>query len=172
MKSVYRVLGMALTSAFLLAAPARAEPGEETGTLALGLGYHDFDQGDNGAADFRLDYRHGRGLYFIKPWIGLEATSDRAVWGGAGIYSDLPIYNRVYLTLSIGAGGYSQGGGEDLGSILEFRSTGEVTYRFDNDMRLGLAASHISNASLGDRNPGVNVISAVYLIPLGSLIPD
>lgn len=163
---------MALISAFLLAAPARAEPGEEPGHLVLSLGYYDFDQDEFGAADFRVDYRHGRGLYFLKPWIGIEATSDGALWGGAGVYADLPVYDRVYLTASTGVGGYSQGDGKDLGHTLEFRSTGEVTYRFDNGMRLGVAISHISNASLGDKNPGVNILSATYLVPLGSLIPD
>ena len=91
MKFLYRVLSMALIPAFLSTAPARAEPGEETGYLALDLGSYDFDQNEDSAAYLRLDYRHGRGFYFIKPWIGLEATSNGAVWGGAGIYTDIPI---------------------------------------------------------------------------------
>ncbi len=172
MKFAYRVLGAALTSALLLATPARAEPGEETGHLVFGLGYHDFDNGENDAADFRVDYRHGKGLYFIKPWLGIEATNDGAVWGGGGLYADLPIYQRLYLTVATGVGGYSQGDGKDLGHTVEFRSQAEASYRFDNGMRLGIAISHLSNASLSDKNPGVNVLSAVYLVPLGSLIPD
>jgi len=172
MKIVNRAFLMALISTVLMAAPVRAEPGNETGHLVLSLGYSDFDQGNNEAANFRLDYRHGRGLYFIKPWIGVEGTSDGAFWGGAGIYTELPIYDRLYLTASVGAGGYSQGDGKDLGYGLEFRSTGEATYRFDNGTRLGVSISHISNAGLGDINPGVDILSAVYAVPLGSLIPN
>ncbi len=167
-----KFLYLALISAVLLATPARAEPGADIGNLVLSLGYSDFDQGNNDAANFRLDYRHDEGLYFLKPWIGIEATNEGAVWGGAGLYADLPLYDRVYLTASTGIGGYSQGGGKDLGHTLEFRSTGEVSFRFDNGVRLGVSISHISNASIGDINPGVNILSAVYMVPLGNLIPD
>jgi len=34
-------------------------------------------------------------------------------------------------------------------------------------LRMGLGLSHISNASLGDRNPGVEVLSFGFSFPLG-----
>ncbi len=172
MNTVCRILGAFAASVLLVAAPAWADPGEETGFLALGAGYYDFDGGDDDAADFRLDYRHGQGLYFVKPWVGLQATSDGAVWGGGGIYIDIPIYERFYLTGTFGAGGYSDGDGKDLGHTIEFRSQAEATYRFENGMRLGVAISHLSNAGLDDRNPGVNILSAMYILPLSSIIPE
>ena len=43
-----------------------------------------------------------------------------------------------------------QGDGLDLGYGLEFRSQLEIAYRFDNRSRLGVAVSHMSNASWVD----------------------
>ena len=70
------------------------------------------------------------------------------------------------VTGSFGAGYYAEGGGTDLGHEIEFRSQIEVAYRFDDRSRLGLAFSHISNASIGDTNPGVEVLNDYYSIPL------
>ena len=50
---------------------------------------------------------------------------------------------------------------------MEFRSSLELAYRFDNRARLGLSFYHLSNASLDDNNPGTEVFSLNYSIPLG-----
>ena len=50
---------------------------------------------------------------------------------------------------------YGEGDGKDLGHAIEFRSGIEVAYRFDDYSRLGLSFTHISNAGLDERNPGV-----------------
>ena len=162
----------AVLAAVLMAAPPEARADDDGGALVLGAGYTDPIKDDTAAADFRADYRHGKGLWFIKPWLGIEATSEGSVWGGGGIYIDLPVYDRVFFTVSTGVGGYRQGGGKDLGHTLEFRSQAEVTYRFANGTCLGAGFSHISNANIGDENPGQNVVSALYVVPLGNLLPD
>lgn len=171
-----RLLGgiscVVLFAAALLAAPPGARADDDGSTLVLGVGYTDPIEGETSAADFRLDYRHGQGLWFIKPWLGIEATSEGSVWGGGGIYIDIPIYDRVFVTGSAAVGGYHQGGGKDLGNTLEFRTQAEVTYRFENGLRLGGAVSHISNASTGDINPGQNFVSAIFVVPLSNLLPD
>lgn len=179
MRSLYAALGAIAVagalSGVLTVDPAQAEDtwyADEGSTLVLGVGYTDPIQDGADAADFRLDYRHGEGLWFLKPFAGIQATSEGSVWGGAGVYIDIPIYGRIFLTGSAAVGGYSQGGGKDLGSVLEFRTQGEVTYRFDNGMRLGGAVSHISNASTADDNPGINFVSAIFVVPLGAVIPD
>ena len=134
--------------------------------LTLGLGYFDMNKQDNEAVDFRLEYRHGQKFWIFKPWIGVEATSDGAVYGAAGVLIDVFLGNRVVLTPSFGAGYYEKGDGKDLGHEIEFRSQIEVSYRFDDRSRLGLAFSHISNASIGDDNPGVEILNVYYSIPL------
>jgi hypothetical protein len=72
------------------------------------------------------------------------------------------------LTPSFAAGYYDNGDGVDLGHEVEFRSSIELSYRFDNRTRLGVSFYHLSNASIGDTNPGTEVLSVVYSIPLGS----
>ena len=66
------------------------------------------------------------------------------------------------------AGYYDKCNGFDLGHELEFRSSVELSYRFDNRTRLGVSFYHMSNASIDADNPGTEVLSIVYSIPLGS----
>jgi len=50
----------------------------------------------------------------------------------------------------------------DLGSPLEFRSSIEVGVRLSHGQRLSLLLYHLSNAGLGYRNPGVEVLGIGY----------
>ena len=136
--------------------------------LSLGVGYFDVVQEDNEAVGFRLEYRHGQPLFFLKPWLGLEVTSDGSFYGLGGLLVDLGIGERVAVTGSLGAGAYSKGDGKDLGHTIEFRSQIEVAYRFDNASRLGIAFSHISNASIGEDNPGTEILSLYYHLPIST----
>jgi lipid A 3-O-deacylase len=126
--------------------------------------------------DFRLEYRFGTSLISwtepyvkIRPFVGLEATSDLGIYGLGGILFDIPL-GPVMLTPSFGAGLYGRGDGRDLGSVVEFRSQLELGYRFENEMRVSLAYSHISNANLSDTNPGVDIISAYLHVPVDMII--
>ena len=47
----------------------------------------------------------------------------------------------------------------DLGHVVEFRSSVELSDAPDPMFRVGLGFSHISNAHLGTRNPGVEVLT-------------
>ena len=152
--SVFAALVLAFCAAVIVAAPAQAEDksgnireGDSVDYLSFGAGYFDVIQQEDEAADFRLEYRSDLKLWIIQPWVGLEVTSDGAVWGGAGIHTDWYITDHIVATPSIGVGGYAQGNGPDLGSVFEIRSQLELAYEFDNRARLGLAFSHTSNAS-------------------------
>ncbi len=165
-------LPAALSGALVLlaAAPAAAQDGAaDPALIALGVGIYDVAQRDDAAADFRLEYRSDVALWLIKPWAGLEATSDGALYGVAGLLADIGLGRRVVLTPSLGVGAYHDGGGKDLGAVLEFRSQLELAWRFDDTSRLGLAVSHISNASLGKDNPGTEILSLYYAFPLDHL---
>ena len=54
---------------------------------------------------------------------------------------------------------------EKLGNTIEFRTTLEVSYQLKNSNRIGLSFGHISNANLGNKNPGVEILSLSYHIP-------
>lgn len=51
-------------------------------------------------------------------------------------------------------GFYEEGGGLDLGSSIEFRSSVALSRAVGERTRIGLAYSHISNASIAEHNPG------------------
>ncbi len=168
-RATWTVIGLILAFAVSLGAPARADGGDP-GYLVFGVGYFDINKQDNAAADFRLEYRHGDKFWIFKPWVGIEGTSDGAVYGAAGVLVDIFFGKRVVITPSFGAGYYEEGSGKDLGHEIEFRSQIELSYRLENRARLGLAFSHISNASLGDENPGVEILNIYYALPLDSLL--
>ena len=140
--------------------------------ITLGGGYYDVIRGDDQAADFRLEYRSDLELWIAKPWAGVEATSDGAVYVAAGLLADIYFGNRIVVTPQAGVGYYHNGDGPDLGYPLEFRTGVEVGYRFDNRSRLAVGFSHISNADLGDRNPGTEILTLTYSIPVGRLFGE
>ena len=151
----------------------------------IGIGYYDikFDGSNtNEATDFRYERRFDKSLYQIgpesydffdiKPFIGFEGTSDSATYFLLGIYLDdnagtlfTGKSSNLLLTPSFGLGIYDDGDGKELGNDIEFRTTLEVSYQLSNKNRIGLSFGHISNANLGDKNPGVEIISLSYQIP-------
>jgi hypothetical protein len=168
-RATWATIGLILAFAASLGAPARADGGDPS-YLVFGVGYFDINRRDDEAVDFRLEYRHGEKFWIFKPWAGIEATSDGAFYGAVGVLVDFDISERVVFTPSFGVGYYEEGSGKDLGHEIEFRSQIELSYRLDNRARLGLALSHISNASLGDDNPGVEILNVYYALPLDSLL--
>ncbi len=143
--------------------PAHAD---DVNRMSVGVGYYDiFDNED--AADFRVEYRPGASiLWELRPWLGIEVTSDSAVYGAAGFLYDFRLAPQWVLTPSIGAGLYANGNGKDLDSTIEFRSMLELGYEFQNASRLSAGISHISNASIGDNNPGTEILNVYYHIPI------
>jgi hypothetical protein len=156
-----------LTAAILAStAIAPVASADDPSFLSFGVGWYDFND-DRDALDLRVEYRSkAKFLGFIKPWIGVEVTSDVAAYGVAGILSDIYFGRRVVLTPSFGVGVYADGDGKDLGSAVEFRSQLELGYRFDDRSRLSLAVSHISNAHLTNQNPGTEIATIYYHVPL------
>ena len=155
------------------------------GTNVFGLGIYDikFDGSEkNQATDFRYEYRSGETLFdigpeednffFLKPFFGFEYTNDSASYILSGIYFEDNLgelfegdKSKFFFTPSFGAGIYNDGSGKKLGNDLQFRTAIEISYELKNKNRIGISFSHISNANLGDKNPGVEVLSFSYHIP-------
>lgn len=146
----------------ITAVPARAA---DPTFLTIGAGVFDIGK-DETAGDFRLEYRLDK-LLFIKPLIGVEATTDGAVYGYGGFNIDIYFGSRWVVSPGFAFGLFEEGDGKDLGNTVEFRSGAEFAYRFANRARLGVSVHHISNASLGDKNPGTETVFLNYSIPLG-----
>lgn len=161
----------AVCGVFTWAVPARAQESTDPSYLSLGLGIWDVFENDDTATDWRVEYRHGAPLFWkIKPWGGLEATTDGTIWGGGGLLADLKPADNIYITPSVGVGLYTEGGSDkDLDYPIEFRSQLEGGYQFMNGHRVGVALSHTSNASMGDHNPGAETLNLYYHMPVGNL---
>jgi hypothetical protein len=150
-------------------ATAQVRLNETPAVISVGGGWYDLIHQDDEVADFRLEYRHGEDFLYLKPWSGLEVTTDGSVWGGIGVLVDITFFDSVVLTGSFAPGLWAEGSGKDLGHVVEFRSQVELGYQFDNRTRLALAFSHASNAHLDGTNPGVEVLSLYYHLPLDVL---
>ena len=155
------------------------------GTNVFGIGLYDikFDGSEkNQATDFRYEYRSDRTLldigpeednfFFLKPFLGFEYTNDSASYFLTGIYIEDNLgelfegkKSKLFFTPSFGAGIYNNGSGKKLGNDVQFRTSLEVSYQLKNKNRIGISFSHISNANLGDKNPGVEILSFSYHIP-------
>ncbi len=133
--------------------------------IALGLGAFDALDDDT-AGQFNFEYRSNRRLWIFKPHGGLMVSTDGAIYGYAGLRIDLFFGRRWVLSPSTAIGLYEEGSGKDLGSILEFRSGLELGYRFNDRSRLSAGLFHLSNASVGNRNPGEKSIVLFYAVPV------
>lgn len=151
----------------------------------FGFGYYNvkFDGSEsNEAFDFRYERRfdytlidigpESENFFNLKPFAGIEVTSESASYILAGVYLEdnlgslfLGEKSRYTFTPSFGAGYYNDGDGKKLGNNLEFRTTFEVSYKLENENRLGFSFGHISNANLGDKNPGVEILGISYQVP-------
>ena len=171
-----RTLGIAaaatLAGAAAVCAGAGAAKADDPDFLAFGGGYFDWNRQKAPAAEFRLEYRSDRKLGIFKPLGGIMGTSDGAVYAFAGVGVDVFLGRRIVLTPSFALGYYEKGSGLDLGHELEFRSQIEFAYRFDDRSRLGLAVSHMSNASIANENPGTESAILYYAMPLSRIFGE
>ena len=156
-----------------------------TGYDVFGIGVYDikFDGSEtNTSNDFRYERRFDNSLieigpesenfFNLKPFIGFEITSDSAKYLLGGIYLEDNLgtlftgnKSNINFTPSFGFGYYEDGDGKKLGHNIEFRTTLEVSYELVSRNRIGISFGHISNANIGDKNPGVEVLSLTYQIP-------
>jgi len=161
------IIPVLLLCAFLAALPVSVARALDPAFLTLGAGSFDMN-GDESTGTVSVEYTGGKRLFWeFKPMGGLMATFDGAFYLYGGVAVDIFLGKRLVLTPSFAPGYYHKGSGLDLGHKLEFRSQLEIAYRFDNRARLGFAISHMSNASIGDINPGTESAMIYYSIPLG-----
>jgi len=146
---------------------AQADPQRPEDRLAFGAGVYNVFDGTQKSLDLRFEYRWGWSHWGLRPWAGVEVTGDGAIFGVAGLLADIDIGSRWIVTPGAGAGLYDDGDGKDLGGTIELRTQIELARRFAKDDRLAIALSHISNAGLGDFNPGTEILTVYYSIPLG-----
>ncbi|MBD1147401.1 acyloxyacyl hydrolase [Pelagibacterales bacterium SAG-MED31] len=151
----------------------------------FGVGIYDvkFDgTSSNYATDIRFERRFDKTLinigpkednfFYLKPFTGIEVTTESAFYFLGGIYLEdnlgkllIGNENEWNFTPSFGLGYYDDGNGKKLGNKLEFRTTFEISYQLKNENRIGFSLGHISNANIGNKNPGVEIISFTFQKP-------
>ena len=91
----------------------------------------------------------------LSPITGGFLTENNAfyLYTGAQTEYDLGLFT---LTPSFAPGYYNSGDGKDLGYPLEFKSEVQLNLNLSDSTKLGMSYNHISNASLGTKNPGAN----------------
>ena len=91
----------------------------------------------------------------ISPVTGLMFTADNATYIYTGIQAQYNL-GKLNIIPSFTPGLYGEGNGKDLGHIVEFKSEVQLSLNIFEKSQLGFSYNHISNASLGDKNPGAN----------------
>ena len=121
-----------------------------------------FDFSDDKQASGLVGLQHQNDDLFRKSFLGKISpitggflTEKNAFYLYTGAQAE---YNFGFLTItpSFAPGYYSYGDGKDLGSVLEFKSEVQVSLDLSDSAQFGMSYNHISNASLGDKNPGAN----------------
>jgi hypothetical protein len=134
--------------------------------IALSSAVFDIAQQEDPSYETRLEFRIGKIKLFGNPFMGVMMNTDGAMHIYLGLYYDIPVINRIYITPSFAPGLYSSRNSKDLKFALVFQSQLEVSYRFDEGGRIGISFNHISNAGLGVENPGVESLAITFIIPL------
>ena len=121
-----------------------------------------FDFSDTKQASGLIGLQHQNDDLFRNSFLGkispitggfLTEKSAFYIYTGAQAEYDLGLFT---VTPSFTPGYYNYGDGKDLGSALEFKSEVQVSLNLSDNAELGMSYNHISNASLGDKNPGAN----------------
>ena len=121
-----------------------------------------FDYSDDGQKAILFGFQHKNEnltrdsfLGTLSPVTGFMITENNAAYGYTGIQE---FYNlgQINLTPTFTPGLYRQGDGKDLGHTVEFKTELQFSLDVFSNSELGFSYNHISNASLGDKNPGAN----------------
>ena len=121
-----------------------------------------FDFSDNGKRSTLIGFQHqnvelNRDTFLgnLSPITGALFTADNAAYVYTGVQANYSL-GKLNIIPSFTPGLYEAGDGKDLGHMLEFKSEVQLSLDLPKDSQFGFSYNHLSNASLGDRNPGAN----------------
>ena len=121
-----------------------------------------FDFSDNGKKATLFGFQHQNEnltrksfLGTLSPITGAMITADNAAYFYTGVQAQYKM-GIFDFTPSFTPGIYEKGDGKDLGHLVEFKSEVQLSLNLLENSQFGMSYNHISNASLGDKNPGAN----------------
>ena len=122
-----------------------------------------FDFSDDKQSAYLIGFQHqddnlNRDTFLgnVSPITGGFITENSAAYIYTGIEWNVDMGNKLSFTPSFTPGLYHEGDGKDLGHVLEFKSEVQLSYSASGNTSFGVSYNHVSNASLGDKNPGAN----------------
>ena len=122
-----------------------------------------FDFSDNKQKAILVGFQHqnenlNRNTFLgnISPITGGFITENSAAYIYTGVEWNMDMGGGMIFTPSFTPGLYHEGDGKDLGHVLEFKSEVQLSYATSDLSNFAISYNHVSNASLGDKNPGAN----------------
>ena len=151
-------LASLLISISMLNSPVFSD--EKNKGLNFYTGMFDFSDDGKRAALYGVEHQNEnlyRDTFFgrISPVTGAMITADSATYIYTGIEANYSV-GVLNLTPSFTPGLYRKGSGKDLGHPLESKSEVQLSLDLSECTNLGMSYNHVSNASLGKKNPGAN----------------
>jgi len=152
------IVSMSFFSLQLNAEEQKKLPNEHEMNFYSGM----FDFSDNGKRSAIIGLQHQNEnltrksfLGTLSPVTGAMITADSATYFYTGVQAQYKV-GKINFTPSFTPGLYEKGNGKDLGHVVEFKSEVQVSLNLFENSELGMSYNHISNASLGEKNPGAN----------------
>ena len=128
-----------------------------------------FDFSDEGAKStlygvqyINLNSHYDSFLGKLHPVTGFFITVDNSkyIYTGFQTTYDMGSFN---ITPSFTTGLYDKGNGKDLRHVLEFKTEIQISYDISKKSEIAFSYNHISNADLGENNPGANSYMFNYI---------
>jgi len=160
-KFVLNILVLLISFSFLSFANSENKNEELNETeLNFFTGMFDFSDDQQAAGLFGIQHQNDelfRNSFLgkLSPITGGFLTENSALYIYTGAQAEYD-FGLLTITPSYAPGYYNSGDGKDLGSVLEFKSEVQMSLNLSDSTEFGMSYNHISNASLGDKNPGAN----------------
>tara|TARA_B100000676_G_C17674997_1_gene628390 strand:- start:192 stop:704 length:513 start_codon:yes stop_codon:yes gene_type:complete len=158
LKKIFLIFTLFLISTFSIAEDVKLDNNNTEFNVYTGM----FDFSDDGKRSTLVGIQHqdedlNRNTFLgnLSPITGAMITADNATYMYTGIQANYKL-GSLNFTPSFTPGYYNQGDGKDLGHELEFKSEVQLSLELPKDTQLGFSYNHLSNASLGEKNPGAN----------------
>jgi len=157
----FKIFYLVLVS-FLISLSSIADDHEIDNNTKFNIYSGMFDFSDDGKRSTLIGFQHQNTdlnkdtfLGNLSPITGLLFTTDNAAYVYTGVQAQYSI-GALNIIPSFTPGFYNQGDGKDLGHAIEFKSEIQLSLDLPRDSQFGFSYNHLSNASLGDKNPGAN----------------
>ncbi len=142
---------------------------KEPSLIVPGLGVFNVCKEEK-SVEAQLEVRFSRAIYqrspvAIRPLLGGMGTSRGSLYLFGGFLIDVQLFSRLFFTPTFAPGVYFKGSGKNLGYLIEFRSSAELSFKFEKGARIGIQFAHLSNGGFSSKNPGAECLVAFYGIP-------